>query len=92
MLRRKLGWLLMRVGAKLAFVNDMDSQLFKGAINVNTWVGAQSESGGHLLGSIQPMCDYDTQSVINVLKLPKSNEAQPAASEKDTYYSESWHP
>ncbi len=49
--------------------SDINRDLFKDAINRNTTIGSHVDSGGHIRGEINPMCEYDTQSVINVLRL-----------------------
>ena len=90
-----LGVKLMGLGAKLCLNSDEDKERFKQSINRNTTIGSLADSGDHLRGSIQPMNDYDTQSVINVLKqelLIKDQLTFNGAdtSKKETYYKEVW--
>jgi len=88
---KALGWLLIRWGAKLAFKSDDDMRNLKHHVNLNTWIGSQSDSGGHTLSKINPMCDYDTQSVINVLRIPQDdNSIKNTLSKKIEYYEEKW--
>lgn len=93
--RYDLGVKLMSWGAKLCLNSFEDKEKFKQAINRNTTIGSYADSGDHLRGIINPMCDYDTDSVINVLKQELLIEKQLAfngvnTSEKETYYKESW--
>lgn len=93
--RYDLGVKLMSWGAKLCLNSFEDKEKFKQAINRNTTIGSYADSGDHLRGVINPMCDYDTDSVINVLKQELLIEKQLAfngvnTSEKETYYKESW--
>lgn len=93
--RYDLGVKLMSWGAKLCLNSFEDKGKFKQAINRNTTIGSYADSGDHLRGIINPMCDYDTDSVINVLKQELLIEKQLAfndanTSEKETYYKEVW--
>lgn len=93
--RCALGVKLMSWGAKLCLNSFEDKEKFKQAINRNTTIGSYADSGDHLRGIINPMCDYDTDSVINVLKQELLIEKQLAfnganTSEKETYYKEVW--
>jgi len=90
-----LGVKLMSWGAKLCLNSDEDKEKLKQAINRNTTIGSYADSGDYLRGHINPMCDYDTDSVVNVLKQELLIEKQLAfngvdTSEKETYYKESW--
>lgn len=85
----------MSWGAKLCFNSPEDKEKFKQEINRNTTIGSYADSGDHLRGTISPMCDYDTDSVINVLKQELLIEKQFAfndvdTSKKETYYNEVW--
>ena len=91
----KLGVKLMSLGAKICFNSDEDKERFKDAININTTIGSYADSGDYLRGGINPMNDYDTQSVINVLKQNLLIEKQLAfndskVTKKETYYKEVW--
>ena len=95
MLKYRLGVKLMSWGAKLCLNSAEDKEKFKQAINRNTTIGSFADSGDHLRGQINPMCDYDTDSVVNVLKQELLIEKQLAfngykTSVKETYYKESW--
>jgi hypothetical protein len=95
MLRFNLGVKLMSIGARLCFNSDDSRDLFKDAINRNTTVGSHVDSGDHIRGSLGPMCEYDTQSVINVLTLKLLSEDDVAfsgvkTSEKVEYYKDKW--
>lgn len=85
----------MSLGAKLCLNSAEDKERFKQAINRNTTIGSLADSGDYLRGLIQPMNDYDTQSVINVLKQELLIKDQLASndvdtSKKETYYKEVW--
>lgn len=93
--RFQLGVKLLKWGASLTFVDDDYRDLFKDAINRNTCVGSHVESGNHLTGYIQPMCEYDTQSVINVLRQelmvkPDLAFSRTVVTEREEYYKETW--
>ena len=95
MLRFNLGVKLMSIGARLCFNSDGNRDLFKDAINRNTTVGSHVDSGDHIRGSLSPMCEYDTQSVINVLTLKLLTEDDVAfssvkTSERVEYYKDKW--
>ena len=90
MSKRSLGIKLLSIGAKLVFSSDDDRDKLKHTINADTWIGAMSESGGHLLADVQPMNEYDTQSVINVLKHSKLDAEVDSSSKKIQYYKEEW--
>ena len=85
----------MSWGAKLCLNSAEDKERFKDAINRNTTCGSHIESGDHLRSAINPMCEYDTQSVINTLKhellinhdVAFSGEK---TSKKIEYYKEEW--
>jgi hypothetical protein len=94
-LKYKLGVKLMSLGAKMCLNSDEDKEKFKDAININTTIGSYADSGDHLRGAISPMNDYDTQSVVNVLKQNLLIEKQLAfngckVTDKSSYYSEKW--
>lgn len=85
----------MSYGAKLCLNSVEDKEKFKDAINRNTTLGSHIESGDHLRGVISPMCDYDTQSVINTLKheLLVNGDVDFSGentSKKIKYYKEEW--
>lgn len=91
----KFGVKLMSWGSKLVFSSDENRDKFKDAINRNTLLGSFADSGGHLAGCIQPMCEYDTQSVINVLNQQLMFKTAVAfddivTTEKEEYYKENW--
>ena len=91
--RYALGVKLMSWGARLCLNSDDDKKRFKAAINGNTLLGSHADSGGHLHSHIQPMCDYDTQSVVNTLKqelLLSNNNQMKHPSERKEYYKEEW--
>lgn len=93
MLKKKLGVRLMSWGAQLCLNSDEDKNNFKMAINGNTTIGSYADSGDHLRDHINPMCDYDTQSVVNVLKqelLLSGNNQVKHSSVKLEYYKENW--
>lgn len=90
MMRHRLGWWLIRAGAKLALRNDAERDQFKDRINAETWQGAQIETGGHILSEINPMCEYDTQSVIIVLRRGLDVGALDPMTKKLAYYREKW--
>ena len=83
----------MSLGALLCLNSNEDKERFKNAINGNTTLGSHVESVDHLRAHIQPMCDYDTQSVINVLKqeliISDCNQIK-NSSKKLEYYKEEW--
>jgi hypothetical protein len=94
-LKFRLGITLLSWGSQLVFTNDDSKQLFKDAVNRNTLIGSHIETGNHLTGYVQPMCEYDTQSVINVLnqKLLINEDAAfvgMSITEKHEYYKETW--
>lgn len=85
----------MSWGAKLCLNSSEDKEKLKRQININTTIGSYADSGDHLRGFIQPMSEYDTQSVINVLKQELLVKEQLAfndgeVTEKETYYKEVW--
>lgn len=93
--RYALGVKLMSFGASLCLNSAEDKEKFKQAINRNTTIGSFADSGDHLRGEINPMCDYDTDSVINVLKQELLIKEQLAFNNTDTsvkeaYYREVW--
>ena len=93
--KRSLGVKLMSLGASLCLNSAEDKEKFKQSINRNTTIGSFADSGDHLRGEINPMCDYDTDSVINVLKQELLIKEQLAfnntdTSVKETYYKELW--
>ena len=95
MLRFKFGVKLMGIGARLCLDSDINRDLFKDAINRNTAVGSYVDSGDHVKGMVSPMCEYDTQSVINVLSLELLFNDDVAfcgikTSKKAGYYKEDW--
>tara|TARA_R110000851_G_scaffold54908_1_gene129242 strand:- start:44 stop:337 length:294 start_codon:yes stop_codon:yes gene_type:complete len=95
MLRFKLGVKLMSLGARLCLSSDFNRDLFKDAINRNTTVGSHVDSGDHIRGTVSPMCEYDTQSVINVLCMELMINDDVAfgkikTSKRIEYYKEEW--
>lgn len=85
----------MSLGAKLCLNSKEQKQAFKDAINRNTTIGSFADSGDYLRGYIQPMNDYDTQSVINVLKQELLIKKDLAFNGESTtrfekYFSEKW--
>ncbi len=68
MIRLSVGVCLLKIGARLAFSSESERDKFKHLVNYDTYIGAHSESGGHILGEESPISDYGIQSVINVLK------------------------
>lgn len=70
--KEKLGIELMAIGADLYFTTDNDlghnNHKLKDAINRDTLLGSFADSCGYIHSNMEPMCQYDTQSVINVLR------------------------
>jgi hypothetical protein len=69
----------------------------KNAINANTELGAQIESGGHILRDVQPIPQYTAYSVINVfrdakLNLLADNPREPVSTPTEEWgiYNERW--
>lgn len=69
----------------------------KNAINANTDLGAQIESGGHILRDVQPIPKYVAYSVVNVLRdasmnLLQDSESEPVSTPQEDYgsYKEFW--
>lgn len=94
-LRFKLGIKLLKWGSLLVFKDQYYKDLLKDAVNRNTLIGSIVESGNHIAGYVQPMCEYDTQSVVNVLNqelLVKKDIAFVGMSPTDkvVYYKEKW--
>lgn len=90
-----IGVKLLKLGSNLCFNSDSEKETLKDAINRNTTIGSYIESGDHIRGSVKPMCDYDTKSVINVLNnelLIKDDIAfcGEKTSEKVAWYDERW--
>ncbi|MBA57023.1 MAG: hypothetical protein CMK89_21450 [Pseudomonadales bacterium] len=82
---------LIKLGAKLYFDSENKRDLFKHDINKQTTIGSYADSGDHLRGSIEPMNDYDTQSVILSLKYGTfNNDGDVKFSKKETYYKDVW--
>lgn len=90
-LKSRLGAALIKLGANLYFDRDIKRDLFKADINTQTTIGSFADSGDYLRGSIEPMNDYDTQSVILSLKQGTfTNEIDAKFSKKETYYRDVW--
>ena len=64
----KIGVKLLKWGSLLVFKDKQSKDLLKDAVNRNTLIGSIVESGNHIAGEVQPLCEYDTQSIVNVLK------------------------
>lgn len=88
-IRRCTGLWMLRVGANLSFKTKEEKEEFKNRINSDTWFGSFIYTGNHLCGSVQPMNEFDTQSVINVLS-QKTPNYEMITSEKEEYYKENW--
>jgi len=88
--RRKLGLWLLSQGARLAFVTDADKEELKDAINHDSIVWDAAGAGGHIRSELKPMNEYDTQSVVNVLKHGGSVMNSHPPTKKVSYYSEEW--
>lgn len=91
--RYTIGVKLMSWGAKMCLNSGEDKEKLKMTVNGNTLLGSHTDSGGHLHSHIQPMCDYDTQSVVNVLKqqllLSDDNQVKDSSQRKE-YYRDEW--
>ena len=88
---RQKGIELMAKGAKLFFASESERDELKEAINHETYLGSMSESGGHIHGGMNPMNEFDTQSVINVLRHSMLAKEKPKpVSEQFTYFKEKW--
>lgn len=82
-------------GANICLNTEDEKRRFKAKINNNTATGSICETGDHLRYHVKPMCDYDTQSVINVLKqelLVSGDiwEDNHETSKRVEYYKEEW--
>lgn len=86
------GAALIKLGAKLYFDgDDRKIENLKDAINTQTMIGSYADSGDHLRSFIQPMCEYDTQSVICALKFGGFTEFRDVkCSERVEYYKDLW--
>lgn len=85
----------MSWGANLCLNSEAEKERFKTKINNNTTTGSICGSGDALRHHVKPMCDYDTDSVINVLKqeLLVSGDIwkdDHKTSKKVEYYKEEW--
>lgn len=90
-IKSRLGAALIKLGAKLYFDSEKKRDLFKNDINRQTTIGSYADSGDHLRGSIEPMNDYDTQSVILSLKYGTfTNDSNIKFSKKEMYYKDVW--
>lgn len=89
-MKRHLGITLMRWGAKLFFTEDASVRRFKTCVNAETYVNGYAETGGHILADVKPMCDYNTQSIINVLTHGYLEIPPKSYSKKEFYYRENW--
>ena len=90
-MKAEFGQWLIKLGANLIFKSNENRDLLKNNINHETWLYAMAGSGGHILGEIKPMNEFDTDSVISVLKSGDIlNTKITTRSKKDTYYLEKW--
>jgi hypothetical protein len=90
-LKRKFGIWMLSVGVKLVFTSDKERDNLKHHSNLNSWVGAQIDSGGHILRDLEPMSEYGTQSVINVFRHKLlTDEPERISSIEKTYAKEEW--
>lgn len=90
-LKSRFGAALIQLGAKLYFDSENKREIFKNDINTQTTIGSYADSGDHIRGSIQPMNDYDTQSVIISLKYGTfKNDIDTKLSIKETYHKDVW--
>lgn len=94
--KEKLGIELMAIGADLYFTTDNDlghnNHKLKDAINRDTLLGSFADSCGYIHSNMEPMCQYDTQSVINVLRrrhLTKYSQHN-SPTDMEAYYKEVW--
>ena len=91
-IKSDFGAALIKLGAKLYF-DGCNSKLenLKDAINTETTIGSYADSGDHIRSFVQPMCEYDTQSVICVLKFGSFAESVNVKySERVRYYKDTW--
>ena len=89
---QKRGVELMKQGAKLFFTGVAEKELFKHLVNGETVIGSYADSGGYIHSEMQPLCEYDTISVINVLRhglLSAENTIIPQSTPVN-YYTEKW--
>lgn len=72
--------------------SDSDIEKLKQKINYQTWIGSMAGSGGHIHGGMKPMTEFDTISVINVLRSFSSfaDDTETMKTEKTSYHSEEW--
>lgn len=101
---RMQGARLIRWGTYLMFDHGRNSthrstvlERMKHAINAETELGAQIESGGHMLRIVQPVPGYVTVSILNVLRDAEAKLLcpQPMCSVPDIEYpdlAEYWSP
>jgi hypothetical protein len=105
---RSVGIKFLKLGAFLVFEHkrghvdkdlkfEEDLTRLKHAINYETYIGAQFESGGHILRSAKCISSYTAISVLNVLRKPDLyfSELQNTEHFKKTSiinpYEEKWH-
>ena len=89
-LRHLIGVKLLKLGSRLLFDSESQKEKFKHSINHDSYIGAMAGSGGHILGEVKPMCEFDTDSVINVLKHEMMLGAEINVTKQEFYYKENW--
>ncbi len=89
-LRYLIGVKLLKLGSKLLFDSDSQKEKFKHAINHDSYIGGVAGSGGHILGEVKPMCEFDTVSVINVLNHEMMLGPEINVTKQEFYYKETW--
>lgn len=67
---RRLGLLLVEIGAKIAFSNNIneDTRLIKNTVNSDIAIWSQIQTGGHSMRDIKPLSNIQIISVISSLK------------------------
>lgn len=90
-IKSRLGAALIKLGANLYFDSNFKRDLLKHDINTQTTIGSFADSGDHIRGSVEPMNDYDTQSVIISLKYGTFiNGIDSKFSKRESYYRDVW--
>ena len=90
MTKHDIGVWMIKAGSKLVFSSDNARDNLKNAINYDSYIGGMAGTGGHIFADVKPMCEFDTQSVINVLKSGDFDSNRDSVSKPETYAKELW--
>ena len=80
----------LKVSFSKCYPDKRSLKILADEINSETWIGAQSETGGHALSKLKPIGEYEMISLSRVMSNLKSMDDGAVSTKNIDYWEKSW--